>query len=350
MVSVLGGKTLLEYSNQRRRVREGGTPTIAFQSSLKACGTWLQGLRPNAPFRELSTGGSAWWIRLLELIEDMICETASRRPNSMTLVNHFPRGPCCGVTLEEYGPPPEPSQQVCNDSEIAHPGAVLDPGCPGVQGQVFDASIAASQTITLSPRIQPSAPSTEDESRSATAIADIDWSGEGTHVAYDVDKPVPLEQLDVIGLGASSLVTKVRSTRCGPYIFAKKTLEKDGHLLRLEMLLQEVKVLQKLHNPHIIRLVGTLDENRFFSLLIYPAAEWNLRTFMESISSTGAQQRENLESHTREWALQKFYKCLIQGLSYLHSQHVRHMDIKPSNILVQQLRAGDGYHIYLAGK
>jgi serine/threonine protein kinase len=105
-----------------------------------------------------------------------------------------------------------------------------------------------------------------------------------------------------------------------------------------------------LHHPHIIRLVGTLDEKRFFSLLIYPAAEWNLRTFMETISSAGASQWENQELRARKLALQKFFKCLIQGLGYLHSQHVRHMDIKPSNILVQQLGAGDDCHIYLAGE
>jgi serine/threonine protein kinase len=116
------------------------------------------------------------------------------------------------------------------------------------------------------------------------------------------------------------------------------------------MLLQEVRVLQKLHNPHIIRLVGTLNEKRFFSLLIYPAAEWNLRAFIETISSAGAAQWETQELRARKWALHKFFKCLAQGLSYLHSQHVKHMDIKPSNILVQQLGTGDDYHIYLAGK
>jgi|SRR6266498_5248274 len=102
-------------------------------------------------------------------------------------------------------------------------------------------------------------------------MTETDWSGKGARVGYDINEPALLEELEVIGLGTSSLVTKVRSTRRGPNIFAKKTLEKRGHLLRLEMLLQEVKVLQKLHNPHIIRLVGTLDERRFFSILIYPA-------------------------------------------------------------------------------
>ncbi len=74
-------------------------------------------------------------------------------------------------------------------------------------------------------------------------MTETDWSGKGARVGYDINEPALLEELEVIGLGTSSLVTKVRSTRRGPNIFAKKTLEKRGHLLRLEMLLQEVKVL-----------------------------------------------------------------------------------------------------------
>jgi serine/threonine protein kinase len=86
MASVLGGKLLLEYSNQRRCMREHGSPTIAFESNLEACRSWLQGLRSNAPFRQPSTGESAWWTRLLELIEDMLSEGASDRPNSAVVI------------------------------------------------------------------------------------------------------------------------------------------------------------------------------------------------------------------------------------------------------------------------
>jgi hypothetical protein len=84
-----------------------------------------------------------------------------------------------------------------------------------------------------------------------------------------------------IGVIASPFLAAARpnsnTTRRGPYIFAKKSLQKGGHLLRLEMLSQEVRLLQQLRHPHIVRLVGTLNETRFFSILIYPAAEWNLR-------------------------------------------------------------------------
>lgn len=347
MASVLGGRTLLEYSNQRRCKREDGSSTIAFESNLNACNSWLQDLRSNVPFRQLSTGDSAWWTRLLELIKDMLSGTASGRPNSIKLVNHFPPGPCCDMTLEEYN---QQYEQVHGDSGMVGPKVVVDIESPPVQGPPPDASAAALHTIELSPQTQTSTPYIGNVSSSVTTVTEIDWSGKGAHVGYDVNEPVPLEQLEVIGLGASSLVTKVRSTCRGPYIFAKKTLEKRGHLLRLEMLQQEVKVLQKLHNPHIIRLIGTIDEKRFFSVLIYPVAEWNLRTFMESISPAEALQLQTPTSHTRKLALQKFNKCLIQGLHYLHSQHVKHKDIKPSNILVQQLRTGDDFHVYLAGE
>lgn len=346
MASVLGDKTLLQYSNHRRLKRVDGSHTIAFESNLEACKSWLQNLRSNAPFRQLSVQEAKWWTQLLRLIEEMLSETASGRPNSMQVVNHFPSGPCCDVALEEFISP-ELKKHAGGDSGTASPKAHLK--SPTSHKPPLDASTVALQSIALSPQTQPSISYIENESKAATGMTEVDWSGKGAHVGYDIKEPVPLEQLEVITLGPSSLVTKVRSTRRGPYIFARKQLEKGRHLLRLEMLLQEVKVLQKLHNPHIIRLAGTIDEKRFFSRLIYPAAKWNLRTFMESISSTRDPLVEDPEFRTQKWARQSFYRCLTQGLSYLHSQDVKHKDIKPSNILVQQLR-NDDYHVYLAGK
>ena len=346
MASVLGHKTLLQFSNYRRLKKADGSYTIAFENNLKACRSWLKDLRSNTPFRKLSTQGSLWWTQLLGLIERMISEKPSDRPSSKQVVDHFPPGPCCDVTLEGFESPGL-KEQVGGLSDMA------DPVVPAQlesqpSHQLIDASTAAFQNITLSPQVQPSISHIEKESVVASAAAEIDWSGKGAHVGYDVNEPVPLEQLEVIALGPFSIVTKVRSTICGPYIFAKKTLQKGGHILRLEMLLREVKVLQKLSNPHIVRLAGTIDEQRFFSLLIYPAAKWNLWTFMEDISSK-TDSLEDPELLSRRRALQNFHKCLIQGLNYLHSQYIRHKDIKPTNILVQQT-CDNNYHVYLAGK
>ena len=344
MASILGDKTLLQYEEHRQFRRENGTDSLAFEGNLGACRSWLQRLRTNVPFQQLSNQDSVWWTRLLSLIEKMLSERASDRPNSTEVLDDISPEPCCDVVLEEFKTS-KPKEEVDENPEAANPGVGPRPTSPTIQEPLLQNATVALQSISLSPWTQPSTPFTENESRDAVAATELDWSGKGAHVGYGTAEQVPLKELEVIALG-SSLVTKVQSTRRGPYIFAKKTLQRSSHRLGLEMLLQEVKVLQNLRNPHIVRLVGTIDEERFFSLLSYPAAKWNLRTFMESISDIHA---KDPEKQSRKSALQNFDKCLMQGLNYLHSQKVRHKDIKPSNILVHQLR-NDYYLVYLAGK
>lgn len=348
MASVLGGKSLLEYSNHRRCERAKGLFTIAFEKNLKACISWLEALRENAPFSQLSINDSSWWTRLLKLIEEMLSETASDRPDSGKLVKHFPDGACCDVPSEKYSLPPHPFESISGAPETLLQDT-LEQVPLATPRPPATAPAPLQQTVALSPPTQPSISNIRNGSKGVSGVAEVDWSGKGPHVGYSVNEPIPLKDLEVISLG-SSVVTKVRSTRCGPYIFAKKTLEKGERLLQLEMLLQEVKMLQTLRNPHIVRLIGTLDEQRFFSILIYPAAEWNLRSFMKIISSTTLSEMRETDLGIQKKALSKFYKCLIQGLHYLHSQNVRHEDIKPNNILVQHIRSKNDYHIYLAGE
>ena len=92
----------------------------------------------------------------------------------------------------------------------------------------------------------------------------------------------------------------------------------------------------------------------------------NLRTFMESIesfrvipmdppASISRKPREALmldesDHINRKRTLEKFFKCLIHGLDYLHSQLIRHKDIKPSNILVQEHGPEKEYKVFLAGR
>ena len=370
IASVLGGRTLLEYANHRRCVRENVT-TIAFEANPTACNSWLQSLRLNAPYRQFQHGEPEWWTRLLELIKEMLSESDSGRPNCIQLVSGFPPGPCCDVALENYNPPTVINPQTKLASSSTSPEGNLQSESPGMGestlSNVNTSTNDALETVDLVPQAQLSISHIVNKAKNATA-QEIDWSGKGAHVNYDLNEVVPLEQLDVIAIGSSSLVTKVCTTQCGPYIFAKKSLQKNQHLLKLEMLLAEVKVLQGLRHPHIVRLVGTLNERRFFSLLIYPAADMNLQAFMESIESFRALPLDRPSSNpqkprpreayllnesdytARKQALEKFFKCLIHGLDYLHSQRVRHKDIKPSNILVQERGTEKDYKVFLAGE
>jgi serine/threonine protein kinase len=79
------------------------------------------------------------------------------------------------------------------------------------------------------------------------------------------------------------------------------------------------------------------------SVLLYPAAEWNLEEFMATV-------REN-DDISKKFALLHFFGCLATTLSHIHtlSSPIKHMDIKPKNLLVRSCQGSFlQYTIYVA--
>ncbi len=160
-----------------------------------------------------------------------------------------------------------------------------------------------------------------------------DWSGRGQHVEFERSEAVPLKLGRVLGHSATALVQAVR---CRRIKLARKSISLS-RTLTLEEALNEVEHLQNLRHSHIVRPVGTYLQGKTFAVLMYPAAEWNLKEFM--LDST-------LLDIPRNFALTRFFGCLANAVAYIHNRTTRHMDIKPMNILVK--RRVEGYRVYLA--
>lgn len=82
-----------------------------------------------------------------------------------------------------------------------------------------------------------------------------------------------------------------------------------------------------------------------FSILLYPATEYNLETFMEHDGEVGF--------HHQYPCLERFFGCLAHTLDLLHSNAIKHMDIKPKNLLLRDMRRSRRnfdltYKIYIA--
>jgi serine/threonine protein kinase len=132
--------------------------------------------------------------------------------------------------------------------------------------------------------------------------------------------------IKLLGAGGFSTVDEVRHQQTGLRI-VRKTL-KNRNQTALDELKKEVNVLQKLRHPHIIRFLGAYSKGDKMSILLSPVAETTLAVWLDK---SAAEQPANLFE-----TIVKMFGCLASSVRYLHEQRpvVKHMDIKPQNILV----------------
>jgi serine/threonine protein kinase len=173
-----------------------------------------------------------------------------------------------------------------------------------------------------------------------SADEEINWSGKGQHVEFSTESEIPLVQERVLGHRASALVDSVR---CRRVRLARKSIRCSGGWKK-EDFLEEVKHLNRLRHAHIIQLVGTYVLGKTLAILVYPVADYTLDAYMDECNSeaTGGVS-EQLQ------ALERFPLCLAGAVDYVHSTNTKHMDIKPTNILIcSRPDLEERYVVYIA--
>jgi serine/threonine protein kinase len=167
----------------------------------------------------------------------------------------------------------------------------------------------------------------------------LDWSGRGQHVEYlpNEDHLIPLKEERLIGNSATAVV---HSVRCRRIRLARKTIRCNRRLTK-EAAVIEVEHLQRLQHRHIVRLVGTYTYKKDLAILVYPVARWNLEEYLDELVET----EYNLATFNRV-PLTTFVGCLSNAVKFIHDQNVKHMDIKPANLLVRN--TAQGQRIYIA--
>ncbi|KAL8666352.1 MAG: hypothetical protein Q9202_001623 [Teloschistes flavicans] len=93
--------------------------------------------------------------------------------------------------------------------------------------------------------------------------------------------------------------------------------------------LEEVKIMKKLYHQHITRVLLVQKGPTGYSFTMEPVAELNLLQYMNRCI-----QLKFPDEHVG--AMQTWFGCLLEALSYAHSRGIRHNDIKPSNILIHE--------------
>lgn len=178
----------------------------------------------------------------------------------------------------------------------------------------------------------------QEKSLIPTPDVEVNWSGKGQHVEFPSAVDIPLEHIDNLGSSASAIVDRVQ---CRRIFLARKTMRCPRKWTQTDSL-DEIQHLHSLRHAHIVQLVGTYVQNRSFAILMYPAADCDLRKFMEDTSdlrnSTPAVNtvvQPFTEFSHRLSALSSFPACLASALAFIHSHTTKHADIKPANVLVK---------------
>ncbi|KAM0342794.1 hypothetical protein ACHAPU_009158 [Fusarium lateritium] len=176
-----------------------------------------------------------------------------------------------------------------------------------------------------------------------------------------------LAKLDDLGYGAFGRVEKV--SYGSVYLARKRIPRRRG--FTIDDLRKESLTMQKLDHRHVVKLVATYAPRAHeLCLLIWPAAICNLSTLLEDIEylRLGEGDREDIierldaldvkdlsaiEPSAEDQILHSTTKCpleflrnvvgcIARAMAYCHQNDVRHLDIKPSNILLKADR------VYLA--
>jgi serine/threonine protein kinase len=158
---------------------------------------------------------------------------------------------------------------------------------------------------------------------------EINWSGKGQHVEFSSTEDVPVQVLSHLGSSISATVDKVQ---CKRIILARKMMRCSRNW-KVADALREVEHLHKLRHFHIVQLVGSYLQGRTFSILMYPAADCHLGTFLEDTT----ENIDELQFVKRQVFLASTLSCLSSAVAYIHAHTTKHMDIKPANVLVRKV-------------
>ena len=193
-----------------------------------------------------------------------------------------------------------------------------------------------------------------DKNLMLSEFDETNWSGRGQHVEFGPDEASMIDEIltpkGVLGHSSTALVERVR---CKRIMLARKKIRCNWRMKR-EDAIQEVAHLQRLGHAHIVQCVGTYVFGKDLAILLYPATAYNLETFLDQCADLQEKNpllpADGLLLYHMQKGLSMFFKCLPSSLCFVHQRLVKHMDIKPTNLLIQErsLPHETEFHIYLA--
>lgn len=91
-----------------------------------------------------------------------------------------------------------------------------------------------------------------------------------------------------------------------------------------EKLIKEAKILSDVHHPHIVNVLEVFEENNTAYIAMEYISGCNLKSMME---------KEGILPETK---VLRYVHQIGEALQFVHEKNILHLDIKPSNIIVDQ--------------
>ena len=118
-----------------------------------------------------------------------------------------------------------------------------------------------------------------------------------------------------------------------PNFLARKRIISTANGEGSAMAQHEAEILRNVKHRHIVTLYGTYQHGDVLTLLFEPAADYDLRSYLELAES---RQKRNVKVNVD--FLKTSFWCLADALTKVHEAGYDHGDIRPDNILVHNGR------------
>ncbi|KAI5931477.1 Cyclin-dependent kinase 3 [Manis javanica] len=136
------------------------------------------------------------------------------------------------------------------------------------------------------------------------------------------------QKLEKIGEGTYGVVYKAKNKETGQLVALKKIrldLETEGVP---STAIREISLLKELKHPNIVRLLDVMhSEKKLY--LVFEFLSQDLKKYMDSTPAP------ELPPHL----VKSYLFQLLQGVNFCHSHRVIHRDLKPQNLLINELGA-----------
>ncbi|KAM9210304.1 cyclin-dependent kinase 3 isoform 1-T1 [Dugong dugon] len=136
------------------------------------------------------------------------------------------------------------------------------------------------------------------------------------------------QKVEKIGEGTYGVVYKAKNKETGQLVALKKIrldLETEGVP---STAIREISLLKELKHPNIVRLLDVVhSEKKLY--LVFEFLSQDLKKYMDS----------TLASELPLHLVKSYLFQLLQGVNFCHSHRVIHRDLKPQNLLINELGA-----------